>query len=188
MTMRIGRPAPWFEAEAYVPGEDSPRRMTLDDFAGSWRVFFFYPRDFTFVCPTELQAFAELEAAFTAEAAALLAASTDSFWSHKAWFESHPMLGGVRYPVLADSAQGLGSAYDVLLEDGSALRATFIIDPQGVVRHATASDQSVGRSPEETLRCCKRCERRPLPGRLAQGRTHPPSGLIETAELTKGTP
>src|SRR6266513_618044 len=107
MTMRVGRPAPWFEAEAYVQGEDSPRRMALEDFAGAWLVFFFYPRDFTFVCPTELQAFAELEAAFTAEQAALLAASTDSFWSHKAWFESHPMLGSVRYPVLADSAQRL---------------------------------------------------------------------------------
>lgn len=152
MTIRIGRPAPRFEAEAYIPDEGEPRQVALDDFAGSWLVFFFYPRDFTFVCPTELQAFAELAAAFEAEEATLVAASTDSYWSHKAWFESHPLLAGVRYPVLADSAQRVASAYGVLLEDGSALRATFIVDPGGLLRHATVSDQSVGRSPNETLR------------------------------------
>ena len=152
MTIRIGGTAPRFETEAYVPGEGEPRLVAPDDFAGSWLVLFFYPRDFTFVCPTELQAFAELAGAFEAEEAALVAASTDSYWSHKAWFESHPMLAGVRYAVLADSAQRVASAYGVLLEDGSALRATFIIDPDGVVRHATVSDQSVGRSPDETLR------------------------------------
>ena len=152
MTVRIGSPAPPFEAEAYVPGEDEPKHVLLDDFAGSWLVLFFYQRDFTFVCPTELQAFAELAASFETEEAALVAASTDSYWSHKAWFESHPLLAGVRYPVLADSAQRAAAAYDVLLEDGSALRATFIVDPDGVVRHATVSDQSVGRSPDETLR------------------------------------
>ena len=152
MAVRIGQPAPRFEVEAYVPGEIEPTRRTLEGFGGAWLVLFFYPRDFTFVCPTELQAFAGLADAFAVEDAALVAASTDSFWSHKAWFESHPMLAGVRYPVLADSAQRVASDYGVLLDDGSALRATFVIDPDGVVRHATLSDQSVGRSPDETLR------------------------------------
>lgn len=150
--VRIGNPAPSFEAEAYVPGESEPQRITLERYRGSWVVLFLYPRDFTFVCPTELEAFAALEADFVAEDAVLVAASTDSYWSHKAWFESHPMLAGVSYPVLADTTHALAAAYGVLLEDGSALRATFVIDPDGVLRHASVSDQSVGRSPDETLR------------------------------------
>jgi alkyl hydroperoxide reductase subunit AhpC len=115
-------------------------------------VLFFYPRDFTFVCPTELQAFAELTEEFAAEDAVLVAVSTDSYWSHKAWFESHPLLADVTYPVLADTSHAVSSRYDVLLEDASALRATFVIDPDGIVRHASVSDQNVGRSPAETLR------------------------------------
>jgi peroxiredoxin (alkyl hydroperoxide reductase subunit C) len=117
-----------------------------------WIVLFFYPRDFTFVCPTELAAFAELAEDFAAEDADLVAVSTDSAWSHKAWFETHPLLAGVDYPVLADTTQELAAAFGVLTADGSALRGTFVIDPAGVVRHASITDQNVGRSHEETLR------------------------------------
>jgi alkyl hydroperoxide reductase subunit AhpC len=152
MTATVGRQAPDRRVEAYVASEREPRRLGVADFRGSWVVLFFYPRDFTFICPTELQAFAELDEAFAEEDAVLLGASTDSYWSHRAWFESHPMLSEVAFPVLADTSHGLAAAYGVLLEDGSALRATFVIDPEGVVRHASVSDQSVGRSPEETLR------------------------------------
>jgi len=152
MKVQIAAPAPSFEAEAYVPGEADPRRISLDEYRGSWVVLFFYPRDFTFVCPTELHAFGELREAFADEDATLLAASTDSYWSHKAWFESHPLLDEVAYPIIADTAHQLAEAYGVLLDDGSALRATFVIDPDGVVRHASITDQSVGRSPDETLR------------------------------------
>ena len=152
MKVQIAAPAPSFEAEAYVPGEPDPQRISLDEYRGSWVVLFFYPRDFTFVCPTELHAFGELCEAFGEEDATLLAASTDSYWSHKAWFESHPLLAEVGYPVLADTAHDVAEAYGVLLEDGSALRATFVIDPDGIVRHASITDQSVGRSPDETLR------------------------------------
>jgi len=152
MTITVGNSAPDLELEAYVASAPEPRQMRLADYRGSWVVLFFYPRDFTFVCPTELQAFAELEPEFAAEEAVLVAASTDSYWSHKAWFESHPMLASVRYPVLADTAHALAAAYGVLLEDGSALRGTFVIDPDGIVRYASVVDQSVGRSPEEVLR------------------------------------
>jgi alkyl hydroperoxide reductase subunit AhpC len=152
MGIKIAAPAPSFETEAYVPGEADAQRIALDAYRGSWVVLFFYPRDFTFVCPTELHAFGELEDAFAAEDAVLLAASTDSYWSHKAWFETHPLLANVRYPILADTAHDLASAYGVLLDDGSALRATFVLDSDGVVRHASITDQSVGRSPDETLR------------------------------------
>lgn len=148
----IGKQAPGLALEAYEPSEPEAQQVSLTDYRGSWVVLFFYPRDFTFICPTELQAFAELEEAFAQEGAVVVAASTDSYWSHKAWFETHPALAAVRYPVLADTAHRLSDAFGVLLEDGSTLRGTFVIDPEGVVRSTSVVDQSVGRSPEETLR------------------------------------
>lgn len=152
MSATVGRPAPDVAVEAYVPGTPEAQPFRVSELRGRWAVLFFYPRDFTFVCPTELQAFAELHGDFEAEDAELVAASTDSYWSHKAWFESHALLRDVRYPVLADTAHELADAYGVLLADGSALRATFVIDPEGIVRHASVTDQNVGRSPDETLR------------------------------------
>src|SRR5262245_12596476 len=152
MSIMVGRPAPHVSVEAYVRDEHEAMRISPRDFVGRWVVLFFYPRDFTFVCPTELQAFAELHDDFTAEDAVVLAASTDSYWTHKAWFESNALLGDVRYPVLADTAHELTKAYGILLPDGSALRATVLIDPDGETRHLSVSDNNVGRSPEETLR------------------------------------
>jgi peroxiredoxin (alkyl hydroperoxide reductase subunit C) len=150
--IRVGTQAPVVPVPAYVPGEPEPRVLSLAAYRGEWAVLFFYPRDFTFVCPTELRAFAELHEDFAAAGTRLVAASTDSYWSHRTWYGTEPALAGVRYPVLADTALALGNAYDVLEPDGSALRATFVIDPQGTVRHASVSDQSIGRSPAETLR------------------------------------
>jgi peroxiredoxin (alkyl hydroperoxide reductase subunit C) len=152
MRIAVGDHVPDIAVEAYVPGESDPQIHNLADRTGGWTVLFFYPRDFTFVCPTELQAFAELAADFDAEDAELVAASTDSYWSHKAWYETDPMLTDVRYPVLADTAHRLGDAFGILADDGSALRATYVIDPDGVVRHASISDQSIGRSADEVLR------------------------------------
>jgi alkyl hydroperoxide reductase subunit AhpC len=152
MTVTVGSTAPAVALEAYVPGEPEPRSVSLADHLGSWVVLFFYPRDFTFVCPTELHAFAALEADFAAEDAVVIAASTDSYWSHQAWFTTHRLLSEVRYPVLADTAHRLADAFGVRCEDGSALRATYVIDPEGVIRHAAVSDQAVGRSVDETLR------------------------------------
>ena len=152
MTVRVGSRAPVVPVPAYVPGDPEPRVMSLSAHRGEWVVLVFYPRDFTFVCPTELRALAELHDEFTAAGAQVIAASTDSYWSHRAWFGSEPALQDVRYPVLADTALALGHAFGVLEADGSALRATFVIDPEGVIRHATVSDPAVGRSPAETLR------------------------------------
>jgi alkyl hydroperoxide reductase subunit AhpC len=126
--------------------------LSLDAYRGERVALFFYPRDFTFVCPTELRALAELHDEFAAAGVHVIAASTDSYWSHRAWYGSEPALASVRYPVLADTALALGGACGVLEPDGSALRATFVIDPEGTIRHASVSDQSVGRSPAETLR------------------------------------
>jgi peroxiredoxin (alkyl hydroperoxide reductase subunit C) len=152
MIVKVGTPAPLFRAEGYCRGESDPIRVDLAAYRGRWVVLFFYPRDFTFVCPTELNAFAELEDTFAEEDAVVIAASTDSYWSHKAWFESHPLLADVDYPVVADTTHDVADAYDVLSADGSALRGTFVIDPDGILRHASVIDQNVGRSPDETLR------------------------------------
>jgi alkyl hydroperoxide reductase subunit AhpC len=150
--VRVGSNAPVVPTPAYVPGESEPCVLSLDAYRGEWLALFFYPRDFTFVCPTELRSLAELQDDFAAAGAHVIAASTDSYWSHRAWFGSEPALARVRYPVLADTSLALGRAYGVLERDGSALRATFVIDPAGVIRHASVSDQAVGRSPGETLR------------------------------------
>ena len=152
--IHIGKPAPSFtKANAYCKGkpENGFCDISLSDYKGKWLVFFFYPRDFTFICPTELKGFAEHEAAFKKFNAEILAASTDSEWSHKTWFERD--LPQVAYPVIADTTQRISRDYDVLNEeDGSSERGTFIIDPEGVLKYALVSAGSVGRSVKETLR------------------------------------
>lgn len=152
MQLRVGKEAPSFEAEAYIRGKSAPQTVKLSDYRGKWVVLFFYPRDFTFVCPTEIQEFAELHPEFEAEGAVVLGASTDSYFSHKAWFETDERLAGVTYPVLADTSHAIAEAYGILLEDGTALRGTFIIDPDGVLRHMQVNDLDVGRNTRETLR------------------------------------
>jgi alkyl hydroperoxide reductase subunit AhpC len=152
VSIKVGDRAPAATVEAYVRKEAGPVSMEIGRPGGSWTVLFFYPRDFTFVCPTELRGFAELNDDFAAAEAELVAASTDSWYVHRAWFEQDSALASIWYPVVADAAHTLSRAYGVLCEDGSALRGTFVIDPAGRVRHASVTDQSVGRSPEETLR------------------------------------
>ncbi|HEY7036115.1 MAG TPA: peroxiredoxin [Thermomicrobiales bacterium] len=152
MAFFVGKPAPDVTAPAYVRGATDPQPLRLSDYRGKWLVLFFYPRDFTFVCPTEIQAFARLHGEFTAENAVVLGASTDSYYAHKAWYETDPRLTEVAYPILADTAQSVSEAFGVLLDDGAALRGTFIIDPEGIVRHAGINDLDVGRNVEETLR------------------------------------
>jgi alkyl hydroperoxide reductase subunit AhpC len=152
MSPSVGTRVPDLTTDAYVPGAREPRTIGVPAHDGTWTALVFYPRDFTFVCPTELHGFAELQTDFADEEATLLAASTDSFYSHKAWFESHSLLADVRYPVLADPSHRLSRAFGVLGEDGGALRGTFLIDPDGILRHASVTDLNVGRSPAETLR------------------------------------
>jgi peroxiredoxin (alkyl hydroperoxide reductase subunit C) len=152
MTVRIGSQVPGISVEAYVRGDDGPREVDLAEARGQWLVLFFYPRDFTFVCPTEIRAFADLEPDFAAEGAIVLGASTDSWYVHQAWFEGDTRLRDVAYPVLADTSHALSEAFGVLTDDGAALRATFIVDPEGIVRHASVNDLDVGRNVQETLR------------------------------------
>ncbi|OGM00527.1 thioredoxin peroxidase [Candidatus Uhrbacteria bacterium RIFOXYC12_FULL_57_11] len=153
--IRISQPAPIFEnATAYKKGQDDFAEVSLSDYGGKWLVFFFYPRDFTFICPTELRGFTKHRDEFSALNCEVLAASTDSEWSHKNWFERD--LPEVDYPILADNTHAIATAYDVYNpDDGLAERGTFIIDPDGVVRYALISSGSVGRSVTETLRVLK---------------------------------
>ena len=152
MSITIGRPAPTLAVEAWIRGTDAAAVVDVPASDSDWTVLVFYPADFTFVCPTELHAFAELEDDFQAAGARVVAASTDGYWTHRAWFETDPRLASVRYPVIADTAHRLADAYGVLADDGLALRGTFLIDPDGVVRHASVTDRSVGRRADEALR------------------------------------
>ncbi len=147
--IRIGEKVPDFEEEAYVAGEF--KKIKLSSYKDKWIVFFFYPLDFTFVCPTEINGFAQHEKEFEKHNAVILGCSTDSVHSHKAWFQRD--LPGVRFPVFGDTTHKIASTFGVLKEDeGIAFRGTFIIDPEGVLRSATINDIKVGRNVEETLR------------------------------------
>ncbi len=149
MTAPIGQPAPSFDCKAYENGKYKTVKLT--DYKGKWVILFFYPLDFTFVCPTEIEGFAKKENDFKKLNAVVIGASTDSEYSHKAWFERD--LPTVKFPVLADTTHHVSKAYDVLKEDqGIAYRGTFIIDPKGILRYKVVSDLSVGRSVDETLR------------------------------------
>lgn len=152
MTMSVGGKAPEVSCEAYVRGEEGSVLVRLSELLGKWVVLFFYPRDFTFICPTEIAAFADLQGEFAAEAAMVVGASTDSYYSHKAWFESDARLAAVDFRVLADTSHEVARSFGVLSADGAANRGTFIIDPDGIVRHVSVNDSNVGRSAEETLR------------------------------------
>jgi alkyl hydroperoxide reductase subunit AhpC len=152
MTVRVGQPVPVHRLDAYERGESAPTDFSLADHRGKWVVLFFYPRDFTFICPTELASFAERHEDFLGERAVVVAASTDSYFSHKAWFESEPRLADVNYPVIADTAHELSRSYGVLMENGATHRATFIIDPTGLLLHMSVNEHDVGRSVDEVLR------------------------------------
>ena len=152
MSLRVGQPVPDHGLQAYVRGAPAPIVFDLSSHRGSWVVLFFYPGDFTFICPTELAAFAQSHDEFVGEDAVLLAASTNSCFSHKAWFETDPRLAEVQYPVIADSLRELSRSFGVLREDGAAHRGTFIIDPNGVLLHMSVTEHDVGRSVDEVLR------------------------------------
>lgn len=153
--LRLNKPAPDFKQPAYHKGTKGDfKEVSLKDYKGKWVILFFYPRDFTFVCPTEIRGFAKMEKDFDKIGAAVLAASTDSVESHKAWFERD--LKEVAFPILADPTHALSANYEVLNEElGEAERGTFIIDPKGNLRYVVLSDSNVGRSVEETMRVVK---------------------------------
>lgn len=152
MTLSIETTIPDLQVDAWVRGADAPQSVRLSDFRGQWIVLFFYPRDFTFICPTEIAALAALHPSFIDEDAVVLGASTDSFYSHKAWFETDARLEDVNYPVLADTSHELARDFGILLADGSTPRATFIVNPEGKVLHSSITHHDAGRNVDEILR------------------------------------
>lgn len=145
----VGRHAPDFELEGVCEGEFATFR--LQDYRGQWLVLFFYPLDFTFVCPTEIRGFAEREQEFGDLDAHVLAVSIDSKHTHLAWQKAD--LGPISYPMLSDLTHRVARSYRVLVEDqGVTLRGLFIIDPDGVVQYDVVHSLDVGRSVDEVLR------------------------------------
>lgn len=148
--LQVGQKVSDFSAQALTP-DGSFKEVKLSDFKGKWVVLFFYPLDFTFVCPTEIQSFNKHYGEFKKLNAEVLSASTDSVYSHKAWVDKE--LGKVEFPMLGDTNHTVARNFNVLLEDkGIALRGTFIINPDGVLKSAVVNDLPVGRSVDETLR------------------------------------
>jgi len=170
MAVLVGKKAPHFEAVAVVNGGEFVDNFTLDQYVGKKHVlFFFYPLDFTFVCPTEILAFQEKLAEFEKRNVAVVGCSTDSKYSHWAWLNTEKNKGGiqgVKFPLVADLSKTIASNYDVLAgeylytEDGTmefegaaqAYRGLFLIDKQGIVRHQIVNDFPLGRSVDEAIR------------------------------------
>ncbi|MBI4288520.1 MAG: redoxin domain-containing protein [Chloroflexi bacterium] len=149
--VKIGQHIPDFELDAYH--EDDIRKVKLSSHKGKWLVLLFYPADFTFICPTELEEAASYYDKFKELGAEVLSASTDTAFVHKAWHDNSPAVGKVQFPMLADHTAKLSREFGTYVEEeGHSLRATFIIDPDGIVKAMEMHDNSIGRSAREILR------------------------------------
>ena len=152
----IGKKAPDFNAGAVINGTTIVDNFKLSDFDGKYRVLFFYPLDFTFVCPTELHAFQDKLSLFQERETELIGVSVDSKFTHFAWLNTPKEKGGIQgvsYPLVADLTKSIAADYDVLKEDeGVAYRGLFIIDKEGTVRHQLVNDLPLGRNVDEALR------------------------------------
>jgi peroxiredoxin (alkyl hydroperoxide reductase subunit C) len=163
--MLLGKQAPDFRMRTTHDLNTLEHEATLADYRGRWLVMFFYPADFTFVCPTEALSFDGAIPALQSLNADLLGISTDSVHSHVAWMEFH--IGKLNFPLASDRSHEVSRSYGVLDDNGESARATFIIDPAGVVRWQVVYDDRVGRSVDEVLRV--------LTGLQAPGRTRAPA-------------
>jgi peroxiredoxin 1 len=153
----IQQPAPLFKSQALFPNKEF-KDIALTDYLGKWVVFFWYPLDFTFVCPTEIIAFGDRQAEFEKLNAQVIAASCDSLFTHLAWVNTPRAdggLGDMQIPIVADFTKEVATQYGVLLPDGVPLRALFIIDPKGNLRQMTVNDLPVGRNVDEIIRLIK---------------------------------
>ncbi len=157
--VKVGATVPDFEFEVFHQG--IIKTMSLAQLRGKWVILVFYPADFTFICPTELEELAKLYPKFLEANAEIISVSTDTVHTHKAWHDVSPGIKEITYPMAADPSGKMASAFGVLIEsdgvtltpdEGLALRGTFIIDPSGTLRSAEVSDNSIGRKGAETLR------------------------------------
>lgn len=158
-SVQIGEVVPDYEFEAYQKDEVKP--MKFSDFRGSWLVLMFYPADFTFVCPTELEDMAKVYPELKSLGTEVISFSTDTVFTHKAWHDTSEAVKKIEFPMGADPSGKIASAFGVLIEggdlpltpdEGLALRGTFIVDPKGTLRTMEIHDNGIGRSAKETLR------------------------------------
>ena len=153
--LTIGDKFPAFDLKAVVSTDPKSAFKQLSDKSddGKWKVVFFWPKDFTFVCPTEIAAFGKLNKEFAERDAVLYGISTDSEFVHLAWRQNHADLKALPFPMLADLKRELSQSLGILDKgEGVCLRATFIVDPEGIIRFVSVNDLSVGRNPQEVLR------------------------------------
>ena len=153
--LTIGDKFPAFDLKAVVSTDPRTAFKDISDRSdvAKWKVVFFWPKDFTFVCPTEIAAFGKLNAEFADRDAVIYGVSIDSEYVHLAWRQNHADLKALPFPMLSDIRRELGAALGILDKtEGVALRATFIVDPEGVIRFVSVNDLSVGRNPQEVLR------------------------------------
>src|SRR3989338_11700329 len=149
--IKIGQKIQDFELEAYH--NDEIKKIKLSQYKGKWLVLIFYPADFTFVCPTELEEAAELYEEFKKLNAEILSISTDTVYAHKAWHEHSPSINKVNFPMVADPTGKICRGFGTYIEEkGLSLRATFIIDPDGIIKSYEMNDNSLGRNTHEILR------------------------------------
>jgi peroxiredoxin 2/4 len=155
---KVGEPAPDFTIPVFDPANPTKTelRTSLSDYQGSWLVFFFYPMDFTFVCPTEILALADRKRDFDDLGARILGCSTDTTFTHRAWVNTpreRNGIAGTNYPLAADHTGHVARSYGVLVEDKHvALRGLFIVDPDQILQYAVIHSLNIGRSTDETLR------------------------------------
>jgi peroxiredoxin 3 len=184
MSIQVTQQAPEFKADAVVNGDF--KEVSLSDYKGKWVCLFFYPLDFTFVCPTEITAFSDRAEEFTKLHTQILGVSVDSKFSHLAWVNTDRKEGGigkVAYPILSDLKKTISQDYGVLMEGaGIALRGLFLIDPKGKLRYQTVHDLNVGRSVDETLRVLKAFQTADKTGEVC------PANWTQDADTMKASP
>lgn len=155
MSTLVTREAPDFTAQAVMPDNTINEKFTLSELRGKYVVLFFYPLDFTFVCPSEIIAFNKKLADFKARNVEVVGVSVDSQFSHFAWKNTEPKDGGIgniQFPLVADLSKNIAKAYGVLFGDEVALRGLFLIDKDGIVRHCVINDLPLGRNVDEAIR------------------------------------
>ena len=156
MSVLVGKEAPEFDVKGVINGGEVVDSFKLSDYRGKYVILFFYPLDFTFVCPTELHAFQEKLEEFEKRNTQVIGASVDSWFSHAAWLNTPKNKGGIQgvtYPIISDFNKTVSSDYDVLVEDlGASYRGLFLIDQEGIVRHQVVNDLPLGRNVDEALR------------------------------------
>ncbi|MEM5947401.1 redoxin domain-containing protein [Spirochaetia bacterium 38H-sp] len=149
--VKIGQKVESFTAKAYQ--NEQIKEISLEDYRGKWVVVFFYPADFTFVCPTELGELADYYDKFVHEGAEILSVSTDTEYVHKAWHDDSPTIAKIKFPMVADPTGRISRQFGVYIEEeGLALRGSFLINPEGILKAYEIHDLGIGRSAEELLR------------------------------------